>query len=425
MSNDASAGVFAVLKQTPTPIRYLLGGVFINQLGAFVQTFLILYLTIRGITVGIAGLVLVAYSVGAIVGTLLGGELTHRFGPRVTIVVAMAASGPLVALIPWLSHRSTLWLLFVVVALAGLATQAYRPAAAVLLSDLMPEEHQVMAFSMMRIALNIGAALAPLIAAGLILVDWDLLFWLDGATALLYSLLAFTLLPRTAVAAAAEKSDTTDAPSVSRRSAYAILFRDTRFLFYLATVLVGTIVYAQFTVALPITIVANHHPAALYSVVLAISSLVLITFELKITTYVRKWRPPLAGGLGHFVFALGIGGYGLAKGSTALVIISTVFFVSGLMISGPSMAAHPAKAPARVKARYLGTSHAVIGLASAIGPAVGVFLWARMGNGSWLVFAVMGMCAAVFAWVGMQHKKAGPAPVPEAGVVTEAVGGKA
>jgi MFS family permease len=422
MSNDAStAGVFAVLKATPLPVRYLLGGVLINQLGAFVQTFLLLYLTFRGVSIAVAGACLVAYSVGAIFGTILGGELTHRFGPRATIVTAMTASAPLVALIPWLSGPGMLWALIAVVALAGLVTQAYRPAAAVLLSDLMPEEHQVMGFSMMRIALNIGAALAPLIAAGLILVDWDLLFWADGATALLYSILAFALLPKTA--GVTEEPVEVEAEG-DRRSAYATLVRDNRFLLYLGAVFVGTIVYAQFTVALPLTIVAGGHSATLYSAVLATSSLVLIISELKITTYVRKWPPQLAGGLGHFIFALGVGGYGLTTGSSVLVILCTVLFVSGLMISGPSMFAHPAKSPARVKARYIGTSHAVIGLASAIGPLFGVFAWTRLGNGIWLLCFAMGVVAGLFAWAGMKPKTE-LTPVPEPGTTQEAVGGKA
>jgi MFS family permease len=421
MSNEAPAGVFAVLKATPTPVRYLLGGVFVNQLGAFVQTFLLLYLTVRGVPVAAAGLCLVAYSVGAIFGTMLGGELTHRFGPRNTIVVAMIASAPLVASIPLLAHAATFWPLAGVVALAGLATQAYRPAAAVLLSDQMPEQYQVMGFSMMRIALNIGAALAPLIAAGLILVDWDLLFWLDGATAAVYALLAFALLPKTV---AAEPEAAEPAATADRRSAYATLVRDGRFLLYLGSMFVGTIVYAQFTVALPLQILADGHPEALYSAVLATSSIILIVTELKLTTYVTRWPPQLAAGLGHAVFAVGVAGWGLAAGSGTLVILSTVFFVSGLMISGPSMFAYPARFPARVKARYIGTQHAVIGLSSALGPVFGVFAWTWLGRGIWPLSAALGLVAGYFAWAAMKQKTA-PVPVAGTGTTSEPVGGKA
>lgn len=90
MTDEGKVGVFDTLRATPTTVRYLLGGVLINQLGAFVQTFLVLYLTHRNMSVQAAGLSLVAYSAGTILGTMLGSEATQRFGPRFTIVVAMA-----------------------------------------------------------------------------------------------------------------------------------------------------------------------------------------------------------------------------------------------------------------------------------------------------------------------------------------------
>ena len=289
---DTSTGVFATLRATPRPVRYLLGGVLVNQLGAFVQTFLVLYLTVRGFSFGHAGAALTAYSVGAVSGTLLGGELTHRIGPRRTIAGAMVASALVVGSVPWLSRPELFAALLVAMALAGLATQCYRPAAAVLISDLMPAQHRVMAFSMMRIALNIGAAAGPLIAVWLILLDWDLLFWFDAATALGYGVLAFTLLPN--LPAAAEEPDEPE-PAVDKRSAYAVLLRDGRYLLFLASVLLGTVIYVQYTVALPLKIRAEGHPAALYSAVLTTASVILILCELKITTYVRHWRPYVAG----------------------------------------------------------------------------------------------------------------------------------
>ncbi len=395
-------GVIATLRATPTPVRYLLGGVLINQLGAFVQTFILLYLTFRGDALGIAGLSLAAYSVGSIFGTLLGGELTHRFGPRTTITMAMLTSAPLVASIPFVATIPVV--LFVVVGLAGLVTQAYRPAAAVLLSDLMPEEHQVMAFSMMRIALNTGAAVAPLIAAGLILVDWDLLFYLDGATALLYGLLAYALLPRVAAPEEEKKEQST----VDAREAYSKMLGDRKYLAYLAAVFLGTIAYAQSVTALPLEIVADKYPTSLYSAVLTVSSLVLITCELKITSYIVKIPQHIAVFAGHMVNSLGFVLYALAVQSGTFVILGAVFAVSGLMIAGPTMFAHPAKFPGAYKSRYIGTMQAVIGLASAIGPLFGVFTFNSLGGAFWIVIALVNGVAGLLAVYGVREAQKEP-----------------
>lgn len=418
MTDEAKVGVFDTLRATPAPVRYLLGGVLVNQLGAFVQTFLVLYLTHRHMSVDAAGACLVAYSAGTILGTMLGGEATQRFGPRFTIVAAMAGSGPLVAVIPALSRSGLLAPLLAVVALAGLLAQAYRPAASVLLSDLMPERHQVMAFSMMRIALNTGAALAPLIAAGLILVDWNALFWLDGATTLVYAGLAFALLPRQAVlaakAAAAEDDAAADgtaaeaagegAPApITGRAAYRAMLRDRKYMFYLAAVLLGTITYVQSLIALPLQIEADDYSTGLYSAALTASSVVLITCELKITTYILRMPTHTAVGIGHLVNSLGFAVYGLAAHSPAFIMIGAVFEVSGLMIAGPSMFAHPAAFPAQLKARYIGTMQATAGLAAALGPLFAVFVWTRLDHGFWVLCAGVNGVAGLLAMAGLNR----------------------
>jgi MFS family permease len=437
MKDDPPIGVADTLRATPTPVRYLLGGVLINQLGAFVQTFLVLYLTYRGMSISRAGLGLVAYSAGSVFGTMLGGEFTSRFGARTTIVLAMATSAPLVMSISWLSRPDRFWLLLIVVALAGLLAQAYRPAAAVLLSDLMPERYQVMAFSMMRIALNTGAALAPLIAAGLILVDWDLLFWLDGATALVYSALAFVLLPRRAVeaaqaenlkAAATADAGTPDGPVVRGRSAYAAMVRDRKFLFYLTSVLLGTIVYTQSTVSLPLEVVDDGYPTGLYSAVLTVSSVVLITCELKITTYITRIPTYVAVSIGHLANSVGLAVYGLATHSGVFVITGAVLNVSGLMIAGPSMFAHPATFPAALKARYIATMQAVAGLAMAVGPLFGVYAWDALGSAFWVLCALVNGAAGLLAMAGLKRAAEPDAAVrPDAGAEgePEVVGGTA
>ncbi|MEV4558541.1 MFS transporter [Kitasatospora sp. NPDC049285] len=415
-------GVLDTLRATPTTVRYLLGGVLVNQLGAFVQTFLVLYLTHRGMSDGTAGFALGAYSLGTAVGTVLGGEATQRLGARATIVIAMAGSAPLVALLPLLARPGLIAPLLLAVAGAGMFAQSYRPAASVLLSDLMPERYHVMAFSMMRIALNVGAALAPLIAAGVILLDWDLLFWVDGATTLVYAALAYRLLPRHAVPehAAEERGDE---QRTTGRAAYAAMLRDRPYLAYLVAIVLGTIAYVQSSVSLPLEIVHDGYPTWLYSAVLATSSVVLITCELKITAYITRIPTYLAVGAGHALNAIGLAVYGLAVHSGVFVMLGAVVYVAGLMTAAPSMFAHPATFPSALKARYLAAMHTVTGLAGACAPLFGVFLWTRLHSGFWLVIGVMTAVAGVFATLGIkgtaEQRAAAEAAEPEV------VGGKA
>ena len=151
MTGDAAgteaghAGVFQTLRETPLAARFALLGVFVNQFGAFVQFFLVLYLTERGFSNAQAGLALGAYSVGAISGVLFGGGLSDRLGPRRTIVLSMASAGLATLSVTALDSFTAI---VVAVALSGAMTQAARPPVSALLFGLVPPARQVMVFAM-------------------------------------------------------------------------------------------------------------------------------------------------------------------------------------------------------------------------------------------------------------------------------------
>ena len=83
-------------------------------------------------------------------------------------------------------------------ALAGLMSQIFRPAAATLLSQLTPDDRQLMIFAIYRFGLNIGATAAPLLGYALYNLDhqhYTLLFWGEALFALVYAVLAQLTLP--------------------------------------------------------------------------------------------------------------------------------------------------------------------------------------------------------------------------------------
>src|ERR1700683_3428528 len=88
-----TAGVWRTLRETPLSAHVVLVGIFINQIAAFVQLFLVLFLTAKGFTAEQAGIALGFYSVGAIIGTFGGGALADLLGPRWTIVVSTGTQG--------------------------------------------------------------------------------------------------------------------------------------------------------------------------------------------------------------------------------------------------------------------------------------------------------------------------------------------
>ena len=187
------AGILLTWRESPAAARALLAGIFVNRLGAFIQVFLVLFLTTRGFSAVRAGTALAVFTAGAVLGVIVGGALTDRLGPRRTILLSMLGGAALTVAILYAHQYGVL---LVVAHAAGLVGGLYRPAASTLLAELTPKHRQVMIFAMYRLAYNLGNTTAPLIGAALVAVSYNLLFWGEAAAALGYGVIAAIALPR-------------------------------------------------------------------------------------------------------------------------------------------------------------------------------------------------------------------------------------
>lgn len=403
---SAAPGVLASMRATGPAVRWLLCCVFVNQLAAFILLYLVLYLVHEGIDEGRAGLALGAYGAGAVLGALVGGWLADRLGRRTTIVGAMLCAAAMTVALSVLASPQAYAAVLAVVICAGVATQASRPAAAAMLADLAPAERLVMTVSMSRLALNCGAAIAPLVATALMAVSWDLLFWVDGLTAVACALLTWRFLPggrpaapESGLVAGGGGSGAGGSPPAG--GGYRALLRDGRFLLYLFAMLLGALIYMQYFAVLPLKLRADGHPALVYSAVLALSAGVVISCELLVTKRVQAWRPTIAAAGGSLLIAAGLAGYGLS-GGLWLLLAATLVGVLGQIVSGPTMFAHPQRiAPPASRGRYTGAAHAMFGLGTALGPPLGVLVWKALGDGIWPLCGVLGALAAVAAFIAV------------------------
>lgn len=120
------------LAELPTEV-WLAVGSFVNRFGSFVVPFLVLYLTHRGYSGSDAAGAVSAYAVGKIAAGPFGGLLTERLGARIAVVTSMLGSA---AATVALGTVSGLEPIFVMAALTGLVSEAYRPATSVLITGV-------------------------------------------------------------------------------------------------------------------------------------------------------------------------------------------------------------------------------------------------------------------------------------------------
>jgi len=402
-----NARIWETFLESPTALKAMLVGTFVNRLGGFLRTFLALYVLSKTHSVAESAGAFSLYGVGSIAGLLVGGALAVRIGPRAATVLSMAGCGALTIALVYLPGYP---LLAADTVLIGLVGSVFAPAAATLLSALTPPDRQVMIFALSRFSLNLGVTAAPLIGFALYYLDdkhFTLVFWADGITSLAYAGLALVALsarrlpPRPKQASGDGK----------RLGGYGAVLRDRRYCLYLIAAFLGVAVYFQFQSVLPLD-VAKHVSIFWYTLAVAVNGVVVIGLELLVTKRAQKWPPQAAIGISYLLIAVGMAAYGLPL-VPAVIIIGTLIFSLGEILGGPATFAYAAMAgPARLKSYYISSFQFAFGLGAAVGPSIGGALFVTIGRGVWPVVGGVEIVGLVLILAAIRSSHAATAPNP-------------
>lgn len=388
-NHSATPGVWETFAQSPLSSKVILFGVMINRLSGFLQIFIVLFLISLGYTHQQTIIALFVYGSGAVIGALIGGSLSERLGTRTASMISMGATAVLTAALLYLHHFATILL---VIALASLCAQLFRPASSALLSQQTPAERQTMIFAIYRLGLNLGATGAPLI--GYALYHWGgesftWLFWGEAIIAGLYALLAMMTLPA--------KTRTVDDEALpdSPRGGYLEVLADRRFVLFLLATLCHSAVFVQYITTLPMYVEDQKIGLFWYTLAVSLNGIIVICFELLITKITQNYARRKMLALGFALIGSGVAFYAVPIGPAAL-IVGTLIWSIGEIISGPAFFAFPANTgPKHLKAHYLGSFHFMFSMGIAVGPVVGGWLYLQLGTAIWPVISLGSFFAAV------------------------------
>jgi MFS family permease len=390
--------LFTSLRALPPVAWILFFGTFLNKFGSFVIPFLAIYLTSKGYSFVDAGIAIGAYGVGNVVATILGGYLADHMGRRKTIALSMFSGAAAMML---LSQASSFPAILVLAALAGLACEFYRPASSALLADLVPASERVTAYSAYRMFLNAGFAFGPATAG---FIAGHGFFWLfagDAGTSVLFGIVALVALPQ--VAHPPENR-------VGWLDSARTLVTDRRLHRVLLAAFGVALIFCQMTSTFGVAITHAGLSTNAYGALLSLNGILIVLFELPLTTVTRHFRPMAVIAFGYLVVAVGFGLTAFAQ-SLAGFAVCIAIFTFGEMASMPVASAYIAGlSPHNMRGRYMGSYGLTWTLAQVVGPALGMSLFGSSPSGFWLVSALVGVASAAIAFEG----RGPPVPAPSA-----------
>ncbi|MGW6060693.1 MDR family MFS transporter [Streptomyces sp. NPDC055189] len=375
----------------PREFWWLWTSTLVNRLGAFVATFMALYLTLdRGYSATYAGLVAALHGLGGVVSSLGAGVMTDRLGRRPTLLIAQASTALSVVLLGFMKDPLAI---AAVAFLVGMASNASRPAVQAMMADIVRPEDRVRAFSLNYWAINLGFAISSAGAGFIAEFSYLAGFLIEAVMTMVCAVVVFAKLPESRpVRTALEKESEPDV-------GLGTVLRDGRFMGVVGLSFLVALIFMQGSVGLPVAMGEAGFTPADYGMAIAVNGVLIVALQIPVTRFIEHRDPQrllvvsalLAGyGFGLTAFAGSIGVFALTVCVWTLAEIVNAPTQTGLVVR---------LSPTHGRGRYQGMYTLSWAVAALVAPLMSGFVIDRFGaQWLWGTCAVIGTVAALGYW---------------------------
>lgn len=359
-------------------------------------------------SVGVSGGLLgVGYLFGALLSAIAGysgGHLSDRLGRRPLVLAGWAGQALFPLTLIAVGHRELLAI--ALVALGGTFGSFGSAADQAMVADVVAPDRTEAAYASMRVASNLGVTLGPPLGGLFILLGgWNALFVGVAVLGAITWLVAYRFLPRRGAYAP---------KSAPERGSLPVILRDRPYLLFLVSGALAQLVYIAYEVVMPISLVGSHgYGAATWGFLVIVNPLLVTLFQLRLTRAVARFAsaPKLAAAM----LLMGLPFLALPVSTAVPVVVAViVVFVLGEMLWVPtSQSIIVGLAPEDLRGAYMGAFGTTGAVGFALAPFVGLQVRASAGDSAmWIMFAGLGVAAAVTGAVAARRAAPETAPVP-------------
>lgn len=364
---------------------------FINRAGTMVLPFLSKYLKEDlGFSYSQVGWVMVCFGAGSMIGSWLGGKLSDKIGFYKIMVFSLFTSGLLFFAIQFVtSFYGMCAAMFGIMVIADM----FRPAMFVSLGAYAKPENRTRAFTLVRLAVNLGFAAGPAMG-GLIIVGigYQGLFWADGASCII-SILVFRLLVKEKKKPAVPETfaDTT----VKQRS----IGNDKLFWMFLFCSFTTAMVFFQLFSTLPLYHKEQFNLTEFHTgLLMSFNGFMVFLLEMPIVGYLERKNVPKLKIVLWGAFLMTLSFFILLFDSwTGILVINMLIITFAEMFNFPfSNAFSMNRAPRGQEGRYMALYTMTFSAAHIMSAKVGMEIISRWGyNTNWFFMGTVGLFACI------------------------------
>lgn len=326
---------------------------FIDSIGGtLLFPFFSLYITDR-FNVGMteAGMVLAMFSIFGIIGNMIGGALTDRFGRRKLILFGLIFSA-LSTLT--LGFVNSLAVLFPLAAFIGLLSDIAGPAHQAMMADILDEKQRQEGFGLMRVIRNLAWIIGPSIGGFLANRSFMLLFIIDAIVSCVVAVLFYFLMPETKPQHHEADNPQPHESLLQTIAGYGVVLKDFAFMaFVVAAILMGA-VYQQMYNSLSVYLRDNHSidPQG-YGFLMTTSAITVILFQFWVSRNIKHRPPFLIMAAGTLFYMLGFSMFGFVTAYWLFMSAIVVITIGEMLIMPTSQTLAANFAPEAMRGRYM------------------------------------------------------------------------
>jgi MFS family permease len=378
-------GLASLIEGLPPTYWLIWTGTLINRLGGFVIPFLTLYLTVqRQIPVSQAALMVSFFGAGSFIAQLTGGELTDRLGRRPVMLMSFFIT-PIFMILLGLARNLTL--ISISTFVVGFFTDLYRPAVGAAIADLVSPESRTRAYGYNYWAINLGAAVAPLLAGLMAGYNYQILFVADALTTAIFGFIVLFGIRETRPIEAHHNAHAPFSERMKQLKQEPILL-----IFSFLTLFFG-IIYMQGNVTLPLDMQANGLGPQFYGAAVAVNGFLIVLVTIPISNMATKWPRFETIAISALLLGLGFGFTAFASTLPMFMLSVAIWTLGEIAATSVAPAIIADLSPVKLRGLYQGIFGSAWGLAFFIGPLAGGWIYEHLGNnilwGSCLILGVI------------------------------------